>query len=580
MVLTVAELASAVNKSEIFVRQHIHRKHLLVQREGRNVTVAAEEAARWARERGLALNLPARTSVSAIGNKGRTARMTVLTWHPQDGQTFNLFTLIRHRRWETLGPWANEPDETWSCKVFPIGEADHPEELRLHSLDAPYESCQNLVYRILDEGALEIDGLVILYSLEPIPRQHWGYRDLCRVDEHAVLSPFSRHSAEVLEYWSFATEPRERWVEETESDPTYLKSLIATLSFPLDKRSDRVGNLMIAGAEDAIYCELVSHRNKDLILRVDRVDGDLLPPDAYTAVVWASHSGNNVVHRKVAVNWNETVINVQSDVDHSGFAVYRNIDGRLVDYWEVYLTMGLSIGLNIVGGSTLELRERKRSAVNQVSLGSSKSIIEIDPSKNSNMLDDRVRREFLDRNIRQREVAAREGGKLERFAPGRFDEAVKYFLSLLHKHTYSTEPIYLADPYLFKSDSGDSEKQFCVGLLEATNGRPLRILTGVSGMEPERTVWPGIPPFLTKHTTIRAFTKPGWLPSTYRPAFHDRYLITRDQEILISHSINGWSTSGVTFASLPYGVYRAEAEKLWAMEIGTTEEDVRVWEIK
>ena len=53
MVLTVAELALAVGRSENYIRQHIHRKHLTARKDGRSVFVALDEASRWARERGL-----------------------------------------------------------------------------------------------------------------------------------------------------------------------------------------------------------------------------------------------------------------------------------------------------------------------------------------------------------------------------------------------------------------------------------------------------------------------------------------------------------------------------------------------
>ena len=70
MDLTIAELARAVGKNESYVRQHIHRKHLTVQRGGRNVFVALDEAARWARERGLPFGTPARISATAGDMKG------------------------------------------------------------------------------------------------------------------------------------------------------------------------------------------------------------------------------------------------------------------------------------------------------------------------------------------------------------------------------------------------------------------------------------------------------------------------------------------------------------------------------
>ena len=40
------------------------------------------------------------------GNENRTSRMSVLAWHPKEGRVCNLFTHIRHRRADGVGPWA------------------------------------------------------------------------------------------------------------------------------------------------------------------------------------------------------------------------------------------------------------------------------------------------------------------------------------------------------------------------------------------------------------------------------------------------------------------------------------------
>ena len=171
MNLTIAELARAVNQSETYVRQHIHRKHLHTKREGRSVSVEPDEAARWARERGLPFVPPERLTVTAGAMETRTARMTVLTWHTPGAQPRNLFTLIRHRQQDTLGPWARDPDEIWSSD-------DLGNELRLFSFDASFERCQENVDQVLHSGMLEIEGLEIQYDLEPTPRRHWAYRDV------------------------------------------------------------------------------------------------------------------------------------------------------------------------------------------------------------------------------------------------------------------------------------------------------------------------------------------------------------------------------------------------------------------
>ena len=47
----------------------------------------------------------------------------------------------------------------------------------------------------------------------------------------------------------------------------------------------------------------------------------------------------------------------------------------------------------------------------------------------------------------------------------------------------------------------------------------------------------------------------------------------------MTNSFNGWNRYGVTFVSLPYGVYRAEAEQLWAMDVESSTSDTLVREI-
>ena len=143
MHLTIQELARAVGKSENYVRQHVNRKHLAVQRDGRRVSVASDEAARWAHERGLPFNLPTDAWPSTATMEGRTARMTVLTQHRAGERFLNLLTVVRHRRRDALGPWSDEPGETWTSEDLGSG-------LRLYSMDASFEHCRGLVDYILE----------------------------------------------------------------------------------------------------------------------------------------------------------------------------------------------------------------------------------------------------------------------------------------------------------------------------------------------------------------------------------------------------------------------------------------------
>ena len=104
MHLTIRELARAVGKSENYVRQHVNRKHLTVQRTGGRVSVSSDEAARWARKRGLPFHLPTNAWPSTATVEGRTARMTVLTQQRADERILNLLTVVRQPTPGCVGP--------------------------------------------------------------------------------------------------------------------------------------------------------------------------------------------------------------------------------------------------------------------------------------------------------------------------------------------------------------------------------------------------------------------------------------------------------------------------------------------
>ena len=197
------------------------------------------------------------------------------------------------------------------------------------------------------------------------------------MDEPSVNSPFSRHSAQVTEFWSLEPEPRNRWHEVCESyAPRRLERYLPGLAFPLDRLSDRVGNLMISGAEDEIVCELVSGRTQ-LIMDVTTTDGTHLPPSAYYATVWAHDSGDVLVHPHLEIAERHIVIDIGSKLDRVGFAVFRRRDGLCIDRWEATLIREINFELNVSSGQTLEIHDRRRGTSNALSLGDARSTFSV-----------------------------------------------------------------------------------------------------------------------------------------------------------------------------------------------------------
>ena len=503
------------------------------------------------------------TPVFEAVDEDRTARLSVLAWHPKDGRARNLFTHIRHRRPDGMGPWADEPHQAWRTMTFPSNTTVMSGEIQLHHLDAPLAHCLNLIKGTLDGDAVTIDSLDVCYALTQPPRSHWAYRNPEGMDDHSVNSPFSRHSAEVTEYWSFALEPREHWRKICESYlPSQLEGHLRRLGFPLHQRLDRVGNLMISGAQDDIDCDLLSTRTH-LILSVNTADGTDLPKNAYYATVWAGDSDDDLVHRHVEINELHTIVNIDSELDQIGFAVFRRRDGQCIDRWEVPLVREIIGAMILATNQTLEIHDQRRGTSNTVSLGGAKSVIRVGDEL-SDALDSGIRREVLGRRTWQRDRDARAQGNLGRFEPDQTEEAIDFFLNLLADVWRSDGPTYLAEPYFMQRDFDNTNDRIYSSMFERTKGQQLRILSGQRDPDIWLSKYPSI---LTDHVVVRSFTRKN-REGEDKPAFHDRSLITPGKEIIITHSINGWHDHGVTFAVLPYGVYRAQAEELWSLNIG------------
>ena len=95
----------------------------------------------------------------------------------------------------------------------------------------------------------------------------------------------------------------------------------------------------------------------------------------------------------------------------------------------------------------------------------------------------------------------------------------------------------------------------------------MRILCAQEKQGEARPWWANYPETLTNHVRVRTVLKHDIRNSgRHKRGFHDRYLITPEHEIVMTHSFNGWCEDGVTFITLPFEVYRAEAEEIWSMD--------------
>ena len=562
MSFTISDLALAIGKDENYVRQHIRRNNLAVLREGRRVFVEEAEAVRWAKEKGLPLSQAIRTPELDGEVSKRAARMTVLALQASNGTSTNMFTLIRHRDHKSLGPWAENENLNWHRETTSVENADQAESLVLYRLDATLAKCQEIAKRILQTGVLDIEGSEIQYSIEQSPRHHWTYRNHTSSHQEALETPFARHSAEITEYWCLDSETQARWMATLKVAEEAACAMAKVLHFPLDQRPDRAGNLVIASAQDAIECEITARHGKNLILRVAGNNWTTPPPGAYSATVWAFHSGDTVAQCSMEIRDPETIINCEADTDRIGHAIYRNSDGQCIDQFEAYLLKSISISTVVAGPEVrMNIKTNGNSIDVGTSLGTSRETRRIENSDGDEM-DQAVRTKYLSYRAWERDQSARKEGSLARFGPEQVEEAVAYFTNLIGQEISSEGPIFFADPHFMGESPDDAEVKLLTTILSESKGQPLHILLGQHWKKGRKL---GYPKPLVAKAAVKSFTRAG---ERGGPAFHDRYLITPAGETLITNSVSGWGKHGVTFNRLSHGVYRAEAEYLWSLTTG------------
>lgn len=551
--LSVSELADAVGMSESFVRQHIHRGHLAAQKDGRHTYVTTEEALRWCRER----NLPFAPSIGLLASteaSSRATRLTVAAFQDADGRYLNAFTLVRSRRLDSLGPWAPTADRRWRRQSLDHG-------FSLFSVDTDPDHAQELVQTALSSGTMSLGDVDCHYDLLNPPRAYWAYRNHHEDHDTPILSPFFAHSAEVLEHWSRDSESRRLMIDTLDALPPSWDGF-ASLAFPLRERSDRLGNLMVASAHDIIKCNLAARHDGMLAFGVS---GDPMP-DEYRATVWAAHSGDNLLHREVVVTPGTTLIALPSDPDRIGYALFRSVDGQCVDLMDADLIMEVNVRLDVSTGPALNLTDRRGNSIHTVKPFHSRSRIVMAADDESKDIDRIVRTRKLGHNAAARTASARRQGILARYKPTDFPSTVKHLVRLLEEDADRSEPIYLADRYFVGDAGGVKGVQLYADMLAATTDRELRVLCTQRPCDHPQPWWKNLPSTLTRNLKVRSFFTHGCHP---QPAFHDRYLITPKRETLLSHSLNGWARDGVTFVTLPFGVYRSEAEYLWSMDVNS-----------
>ena len=490
----------------------------------------------------------------APGDPDRIARVTVLGWAPPDGPAQNLFTLVRTHHQDAAGPWTRTHDHVWVRQ-------DLQDELRLFRLDTTDQEARKIVERAVESGSLMADGTPIRYTLNPAPYHHRAYRDHTGSTETAIVSPFQNHSAAVTEYWGISQEPLQRWLELSGDTQGTARSPLRHLGVSLETLPDRVGNLVVADAEDAFLASATFDACRHALRFRTTAPADLARE--YRATIWSFFSGNCVARRQLRIPSETILVKTPGNVDRIGFAIYDMSTGDCVDLMDCFLVLEAQFDINMLGQKT-ELKDSTTGSTLYVHQTRDLSSVRVSSDQGMTRLDTQIRQRWLRRLHINREQKARRDRTLARFGPNDIEAATEYFLEILRRDGVGNEPIYIGDPYFLSINNDEFLKIVVLRILGETSGQIVRILCGTLDRYDLRSWLLKIPGHIRRHASIRSFRRRG----RRRPLFHDRYVVTQKREIAVTNSISGWKKHGVTFAELSSDVYRKDAEQLWALGDG------------
>ena len=176
------------------------------------------------------------------------------------------------------------------------------------------------------------------------------------------------------------------------------------------------------------------------------------------------------------------MVELGSDVDRIGFAIYRTVDGQCVDSSDGVLVKEINIHMHLESSPTLHLYDRRGGGLfHKVTPRVPGFMVNAKSDEDSADLDNGIRRLSLDRQIYEREAAARREGNFVRFRPSEFDQPALHFIGLLRHDSDQVAPIYVADPYFMNHLLEDKVIRLYLDMFAATSGRPLCILCGPIG---------------------------------------------------------------------------------------------------
>ena len=538
--LSVAEVARLVGRSPAFVRQHVRRGHLRVEREGRRVLVRRGEVLRWVRERDLAPVEGVKVELDHSGPAApsqRMARVRILAVRV-DGVWQNLLTTVRQRGGSAAGVPAHLPH-------------DFGDEVSVIGGDLALVDAQELVQRALT-GALAIGNEVIEYGLG-FRQQHFAGRGESSKElvEEAMSSPFADHSSKVDEHWS----------ESAPSGPVVDRVLErfepwgGRFGMNLARYDDRRGNLLVFDAIDEISADFGAEGGA---VRVRADFGPGADPEGYVAAL-SLYLGDDIVVREMfSLHGRSLLKRYDTDWDACHLRVFRNRDGRCVDDLANHMLREISLRTQIAEPD-LSLRDRRGKEFRRLK----RSTHGFDSSLQLGPEHEAARSRQLARRARNLKTKAEKDGWLLRCEPDERDRARSHLVRLVGEAARGAELVYVADPYFFRAGFQDEfMRDLFLDLVEAASGASLRIL---HGLEAEGTrSWGSLPKALTNRVDARSVRRLRGSDGDVRSGFHDRFVASRSAEFLFTHSINGWHTDGVTFVRLPGGgVYHSIAEELW-----------------
>lgn len=370
-------------------------------------------------------------------------------------------------------------------------------------------------------------------------------------DNRLIRSKFNEN-ATLFENWCVNDKIKNLWYSFSQEIQIEISK---ELDIDLYNMIDRVGNLLHIKELNEIDLEII-HQNDKFITFSSSIKGGFVA-GKYFATIQVKSFDDIILNRGFLINDRFIDFELQ-DEDYEFFVTIFNLETNKCVYTKTF-SFGKEISLNMnVVGSGVVFKDQNGKEIHSIQTYSSTNNSTVKANKHSKQIQYQLIRSKWARKLKNRVST-----DFKRFKGNEFDKAFDYFNKLLRRlENQETEYVYIADPYFWSAEFKLKRFIDYINIFACIQNKGVRVLTCC------KEIPKSLKHFIKNNKNkifsnikIKSIFELSEKDHEELPAFHDRWIASKNDEYGITNSLNNFK-KGVSFFK-SYEHYFDESEFLW-----------------